>query len=196
MCETECRLFLALPGEYDLKIVSDCLKVAIEAGDVASLLLPNSSEELSAIAKQASDAEIAVLLDCSSCQPQAQRGDGVQLPGGADYYRRTRAIIGNEMIIGAACGNNRHLAMELAEAGADYIGFSDIEWPQNDESIIKWWSDLFEIPSVVLDGVTGDDAMRAVADGADFICPDIAMWQSPQKALSVVTELMKAMKAK
>ena len=196
MCETESRLFLALPKEYNIDTASDCLSQAIEVGDVASLLLPGKSGELSLMAEQARAAGIAVLLDCSSGMAQQHWGDGVHLPGGADYYQRTRALIGDNVIIGADCGNNRHLAMELAEAGADYIGFSDIEWPQNDESIIKWWSDLFEIPCVVLDGMTGDNAVRAVGDGADFICPNDEMWESPQKAFSVITELMKVMKAK
>src|SRR3546814_8852716 len=84
--------------------------------------------------------------------------------------------MGANRIIGVTCHNSRHLAMEAAERGADYVAFGamfptatkEVEH-QADTGIIEWWSGLFEVPCVAIGGITIENCKPVIAAGADFI---------------------------
>jgi hypothetical protein len=40
-------------------------------------------------------------------------------------YDAARKVLGASAIVGADCGASRHFAMEMAEAGADYVGLAN-----------------------------------------------------------------------
>lgn len=62
--------------------------------------------------------------------------------------------------------DNRHDAMVLGEAGADYIAF-----PASKPELIEWWAQNFELPCVAW-GVSREDQLVALKEiGADFIMP-------------------------
>src|SRR5947207_8479959 len=113
------RLHLVVPAIGGAEAAA-CFAAACEAGDVASLLAgPGLVPSLSDIARQhdvaliTTDAEAALRLRC----------DGVEIASRADYDK-ARGVLGFNRIVGAYCGASRHLAMELADAGADYVAFS------------------------------------------------------------------------
>jgi thiamine-phosphate pyrophosphorylase len=108
----------------------------------------------------------------------------VHLPADASAYAAVRSSLGEDAIIGVDCGTSRHQAMRLGELGADYIGFSGLE--REGQSIIAWWAEIFELPCVVLDPCSPEDVSRLVAEGADFIRPLDAMWQSDEAAAASV----------
>jgi thiamine-phosphate pyrophosphorylase len=108
------------------------------------------------------------------------KADGVHL-GVGESYAEARETVGRGAIVGGDAGGSRHDAMELGEAGADYVAFGvpghDAESVTLDEEdarelrleLIDWWSEIFEPPCLALDVVSPDEA-RALADvGADFI---------------------------
>ncbi len=67
----------------------------------------------------------ALVLD-NVALARALRADGVHLSAGADIIARfddARSVLGAGAIIGADAGGSRHVALELGEAGAEYVGF-------------------------------------------------------------------------
>jgi thiamine-phosphate pyrophosphorylase len=159
------------------------------AGNVASLLIPAGLLQLrtAEISKPLCHAHgVALLIEADAAAAKRLGADGVHLTADASAYAAARAALGEDAIVGVDCGASRHMAMTLGELGADYIGFSGIAPEQ--ESIIAWWAELFELPCVVLDPCSQDDARRRAADGADFIRPLDDMWHNDESAASSVRD--------
>ena len=178
------RLHLVVPP-IDARLAADCLEAACEAGDVASALAPPGLvAELSPVASRHGCALITTAL-------AAARGcDGIEVTD-AEAYAVARKALGRDRIVGASCGTSRHLAMELAEEGADYIAFAQTE-DHGEEPIIAWWSSLFEIPCIAADPVAPENLAPLLTNNPDFIRPDDAMWASPGEARRIIAATMKA----
>src|SRR3546814_4876778 len=79
-------------------------------------------------------------------------------------------------IVGVTCHASRHLAMEAAEAGADYVAFgaffptgTKAAKTRADPEIIEWWAGLMEAPCVAIGGITVENCGPLGAAGADFL---------------------------
>lgn len=183
----KCRLFLVVPSTLDAGTASACLNAALAAGDVAALKVTgNRSQQLSllgAIEAAAQAAGVAVLCEDDEELAFDKAADGVEIAADAAHFAAARRRLGDEAIIGARCGTSRHQAMEMADAGADYVLIAPGD---GDESLVRWWAELFEVPCVA------EATEGAVADGADFAVVPAAMWASPDAALSEVKGLMQA----
>jgi len=98
-------------------------------------------------------------------------------------YAKARAALGPNSILGVTCHDSRHLAMEAAEAGADYVAFGAFyptttkEAPSRAEiDLLSWWSELMEVPSVAIGGITIENAPPLIAAGADFLAVSAGVW--------------------
>ncbi|MEM6488340.1 MAG: thiamine phosphate synthase [Pseudomonadota bacterium] len=107
--------------------------------------------------------------------------DGVHLVQSTASIRRLRSTLGADVIIGAWGGAERHRAMTLAEAGADYVSVGPVG-PEA-EAVYAWWSDMIETPLVAEGGVDPAAAAR-IGEIVDFATPDPALvWDDPAAAL-------------
>ncbi len=179
-----CRLFLATPLGFNLPDLQEVLAGAIAGGDIASLLIrqePQHRDIAMAVTKMAQDAGIAVLIENDMEIALACKADGVEIDGVMVTYAAAREKLGDDMIIGVACGANRHGAMSAGEAGADYVTF-DAE----DEA--RWWSKVFEIPCVFSKPLVLADAVHMVSDKVDFITPAETMWDNAEVASKTVQQ--------
>jgi thiamine-phosphate pyrophosphorylase len=116
----------------------------------------------------------------------------VHLGQGDGSPKEAREALGREAQIGVTCHASRHMAMEAGEAGADYIAFgaffpsttkdkgADAEVP--DLEIVRWWTTVFEIPCVVIGGITPDNCGPLVEAGADFLAVSGAVWAGDEVA--------------
>ena len=122
---------------------------------------------------------VAALIADDPALARATKADGVHLSWSKDIVKRyceSRGALGPAAIVGADAGRSRHDAMELGEAGADYIAFgipphvedrATAEHRQNE--LVAWWSEIF-VPPVVAFDVAGTARASALADsGADFV---------------------------
>jgi len=197
---SNCRLYLITPLKMELPSFADTLKRALDAGDVASLQLR---------LKDVSDDEIRRAAE--ALMPIAQtRGvpfivndrpdlaaeigaDGVHIGQEDATYAAARGDLGRDRIVGVTCHNSRHLAMEAAEAGADYVAFGAFYSTQTkqpktaaDPGILRWWSDLMVVPCVAIGGITVENARRLVEAGADFLAVSAGVWTHPQGPVAAV----------
>ena len=182
------RLFLVAPEGVAADQLLACIKSACQAGDVASLLIP------AAVAKDvtpaAQDLGVAVMVSGEARDAARAGADGIQVEANIDDAKAARESVGKDRFVGAHAGGSRHFAMEAAEAGADYIAFDQKSASIGGEPIIRWWSDMMEIPCVAFTPVEPADLDILLPQKPDFIRPSDAMWQGPDEARRVVSALM------
>jgi len=110
-------------------------------------------------------------------------------------------LLGDNGIIGVTCHDSRHLAIEAAEAGADYVAFGaffDTATKQAKTSVgldlLEWWQDLIEVPAVAIGGITTENCAPLIMAGADFIAVCAGVWDyqgGPAAAVARFNEIFK-----
>ncbi len=185
-----CRLYLISPPTLEPKAFAEDLKRALGAGDVASLQLRlkdadddkirQAAETLMPIA-QASD--VAFILNDRPDLAKSLGCDGVHVGQEDLPYSEARAIVGADAIVGVTCHNSRHLAMEAADSGANYVAFGAFFPTGTKEAkthaevdLLHWWSELMVVPCVAIGGITVENAKPLVEAGADFIAVSSGVW--------------------
>src|SRR5579872_6135743 len=177
---SDCRLYLISPPRLSPANFVIPLREALDGGDVASFQLR---------LKHASDDEIRRACDALRPLVQAHGAafilndrpdlaaelgcDGVHVGQEDASYAAARAAL-PDGIVGVTCHDSRHLAMEAAEAGADYVAFGAFFPTQTKEpktqaspEILQWWSEMMVVPCVAVGGITIANASPLIAAGAD-----------------------------
>lgn len=198
-----CRLYLITPPKIDLPEFAETLKAALDAGDVASLQLrlKNVSEDQVRRAAEmlmpiAQARGVAFLINDRPDLALELGADGVHVGQDDATYAQARAAVGPDGIVGLTCHASRHLAMEAAEAGADYVAFGAFYPTQTkqaktaaDLEILHWWSGLMVVPCVAIGGITLQNAQPLVEAGADFIAVSAGVWNYPEGSAVAVRRL-------
>jgi thiamine-phosphate pyrophosphorylase len=102
--------------------------------------------------------------------------DGVHVGQDDGGCAQARKIVGPDRMVGVTCHDSRHLAMEAAEAGADYVAFGAF-FPTStkeakttaDREILSIWQETMQLPCVAIGGITPQNARGLAAAGADFL---------------------------
>jgi len=187
---SDCRLYLISPPKLSAANFLGPLQEALGGGDVASFQLR---------LKDVSDDEIRRATDTLRPAVQAvgtafilndrpdlaaELGcDGVHVGQEDASYDQARAALPNG-IVGVTCHDSRHLAMEAAEAGADYVAFGAF-FPtrtkeprtQADIELLRWWGEMMVVPCVAIGGITVANAPALVAANADFLAVSAGVWE-------------------
>jgi len=107
--------------------------------------------------------------------------DGVHVS--AEAMDGARKRLGPDLILGVGCGGSSHLAMESAEAGADYVSFGPFFDSANSDStaraeidVLRNWALTMTVPVVAVGGVTIANCGDLVRAGADFLAVLGAVW--------------------
>jgi thiamine-phosphate pyrophosphorylase len=210
MTAPDCRLYLITPPAIaDLDAFAGKLQAALDAGDVAALqirLKPAQDAEIAQAVKTlmpiAHARGVAVILNDRPDLAYALGCDGVHLgqsdPGIADARKR----LGPQAKIGATCHDSRHLAMEAAEAGADYVAFGAF-FPtatketvhRPDAEILTIWQETMQTPCVAIGGITPENCRSLVAAGADFLAVSAGVWSHAEGPAAAVRAYLAEMKA-
>ncbi len=201
-----CRLYLITPPKLELAHFARALEDALSGGDVACVQLR---------LKDVADAE--VLRVGAALKPIVQNAgaafivndrpdlaakldaDGVHVGQGDASYAVARRLIGADRIVGVTAHNSRHLAMEAAEAGADYVAFGAFyptgtkdpsHWAEPE--ILEIWRETIETPCVAIGGITVENAEPLVRAGADFLAVSAGVWahaEGPRAAVAAFNDL-------
>lgn len=119
--------------------------------------------------------------------------DGVHVGQDDASYEEARRLLGAKAIVGVTCHDSRHLAMEAAEAGADYMAFGAF-FPTTTKTpkfsarpdLLQWWAEVMEAPCVAIGGITVENCEPLVAAGADFIAVSAGVWAHPKGPAAAV----------
>ena len=201
-----CRTYLITPEKFDPLPFADLLAAALDAGDVAAVQLRNKDVSDS-IWKRTIDIlrpvtqarNVAFLLNDRADLVVATGCDGAHVGQDDIPAREARRMMGPDLMLGVTCKGSRDLAMQAGEDGADYVAFGAF-YPSTtkqvtnrvDPEILQWWSDLMEIPSCAIGGITPDNCGPLVRAGTDFLAVVGCVWNHPDGPAAGVRALNKA----
>lgn len=194
MRDALCRLYLITPPALpDLDGFAAALEAALDAGDVAALQLRlkeasdddirRATERLSPLAQNRG---VAVIMNDRPDLARELGCDGVHVGQEDAPYKEARRIVGRSAMVGVTCHDSRHLAMEAAEAGADYVAFGAIYETATKTAktrceleVLSIWQETMETPCVAIGGITVANAREVARAGADFLAVSAGIWAYP-----------------
>jgi thiamine-phosphate pyrophosphorylase len=195
-----CRLYLITPPKFEAKAFAGTLKRALDGGDVASLQLrlkDVSDDEIrratEILMPVAQTRNVAFILNDRPDLAAELRCDGVHVGQEDASYSEARAAVGRDAIVGVTCHDSRHLAMEAAEAGADYVAFgaffptaTKAAKTRADIELLRWWGEMMVVPCVAIGGITVDNCKPLIEAGADFLAVSSGVWDYPDGPAAAV----------
>lgn len=199
MTRPACQLYLISPLNVDGDFPSQ-LEAALSAGPVAAFQFRVKDIDQHEAARLAvplqeicARHDVAFIVNDSVSLAKRIKADGVHLGQEDGDPAEAREELGRDAQIGVTCHNSRHLAMEAAEGGADYVAFGAF-FPtttkevkhQADLETLEMWSQFTEVPCVAIGGITPDNAKAVVDAGADFIAVSGSVWNHPDGPAAAV----------
>ncbi len=189
-----CRLYLITPPVIDdPEAFAAVLADALQGGDVGALQVrlkdvcdAHIGAVVAAVLPVAQSHDVAVILNDRPDLAAQFRCDGVHVGQSDASTVEARRIVGKDAIVGVTCHDSRHLAMEAAEAGADYVAFGAFfdtdtkDAPTRAEpELLTIWQESMQTPCVAIGGVTVERAEALARAGADFIAVSSGVWRRP-----------------
>ena len=175
-------LYLVTPDWDDTERLLAVTRAALEAGVV--LLQYRHKTADPALRRQQATALLALCrqFDCpfiinDHVELALEIGaDGVHVGGTDAAVFAVRAQIGGNRILGASCYGDLELAKAAHAAGASYVAYGGFypskvkKYPVTTAvDILKQSRDAVPLPSVVIGGMTPENAVRLIAAGADMV---------------------------
>ena len=210
MIQAACRLYLVTPPRLDdPKGFALTLEQALSAGDVAALQirLKDVRDEVIAAAVQAlkpvAQAHGAALILNDRPDLAAALGcDGVHVGQDDAPLAEARRLMGPAAMVGVTCHDSRHLGMEAAEAGADYVAFgaffeTGTKAPKTrcEPEVLSIWQETMQTPCVAIGGITVATARELARAGADFLAVSAGVWGFPEGPAAAVAAFHREMAA-
>lgn len=213
-----CRIYLVAPTDIgspdlgspdrSLATFAEVLGEVLGTGAIDCLLLQRGTADpaglratIERLRPIAQNLGVAVVLADDAGLARETGCDGVHLTS-PKAYRGARKLLGAEAIVGVDCGLSRHLAMEAAERGADYVAFrrQAAETLQEDErtedetvpsleAVLQWWQAMIETPCVALEATDENDCAALAEAGADFVTLWDDFWSAERNAVQTVTRI-------
>ena len=204
--KTGCRLYLITPPAFDPAAFSGPLAQALDAGDVAAVQLRLKDADDAAIREAAEallpvcrDREVPLIMNDRPDLAEQTGCDGSHVGQQDQTYAEARKAVGDGNIVGVTCHDSRHLAMQAAEQGADYVAFgaffpTTTKTPKGsaDIDILEWWSELMVVPCVAIGGITPKNCPPLVRAGVDFLAVVSAVWDHPDGSGAAVRDFNEA----
>jgi len=204
--DARCRLYLVTPPALDPTSFADDLAAALDAGDVAcvQLRLKDAGDDeiraaIEVLMPVTQEYDVAFLVNDRPDLAAEMGCDGVHVGQEDASYAEARRLMGDDAIVGVTCHNSYHLAIEAAEAGADYVAFgaffgTTTKDPKTraEVGLLEAWSQATTVPCVAIGGITPENCGPLVRTGADFLAVVSAVWAHPQGPSAAVKAFNKA----
>ena len=192
------QIYLITPPEFEPEDFRPKFVEALDGGDVACVQLRMKSKDgvpaprdavkraAEILMPEAQNRDVAFLINDDAELAAEIGADGVHVGQDDMTAKQARQIVGKDAIVGVTCHNSRHLAMEAAENGADYVAFGAF-YPtdtknaktQADPEILEIWSTMTTVPCVAIGGITAENAPPLIEAGAEFIAVISPVWDHP-----------------
>ena len=195
-----CQLYLITPPAFEPAAFAEDLKAALDAGPAACLQLRLKDAPDDAVRRAAEILmpvchrhDIAFLINDRPDLAREIGADGVHVGQEDAAFAEARALVGAEATVGVTCHNSLHLAMEAAEAGADYVAFGAFfptrtKDPKSQATLetLESWSAATVVPCVAIGGITVENCRPLVRAGADFLAVVGGVWNHPEGPAAAV----------
>ena len=194
------RLYLVTPPLGDTGAIADSLAQALNATDIAAVLLRLQDGDEQALLARIQALRIliqsngaALLLDGHAGLVARAEADGAHLTG-TDALLAAVPSLKPALIAGCGGLATRHDSMVAGESGADYVMFgepgADGSRPGFDAVIerVAWWSEVLTIPCVAY-AENLDQAEALAQAGADFVAVGEAVWRDANEIATAAKRL-------
>ena len=204
-----CRVYLITPPALDPKGFADKLAAALDAGDVAAVQLRLKEVDddawrraIDALRPVCQTRGVAFLLNDRADLVRATGCDGAHVGQEDIPAREARRLMGPGLTLGVTCKGSRDLAMQAGEDSADYVAFGAF-YPSStkavsallDPEILAWWSEMMELPSCAIGGITAENCAPLVQAGTDFLAVVGCVWNHPEGPAAGVKALNAAIRS-
>jgi thiamine-phosphate pyrophosphorylase len=181
------RLYLVVPAAPAEGFAAR-LEETLAAGDIAAVLIGCGANEVAA--EEVAEPLVPIVQRAGAAALIAEhtriagrlKADGVHIGSGLGDLREAVRSFRPKRIVGAGGLSSRHAAMEAGEADIDYVFFGRPHGDTHDEphpkalELAEWWSDVMQVPAVVMAGRSLDSVATAAATGAAFVALHEAVW--------------------
>lgn len=183
--EVATRLFLIAPPRIDAESFTPRLTEALAATDVAAVLfaIDGANEEvLQPLVRIVQQAGAAALVADDTRLAGHLQADGVHIGTGLEDLRLAVESFKPKRIVGAGNLHSRHAALEAGDLDVDYLFFGRPHGDTHDEphpkalDLAAWWTEVTQIPAVIMAGRSLESLAEAAATGAEFIALHDAVW--------------------
>jgi thiamine-phosphate pyrophosphorylase len=203
-----CRIYLITPPALDPVPFADRLAAALDAGDVGAvqLRLKDSDDDalrraIDVLRPVAQSRGVAFLMNDRPDLAVKHGCDGAHV-GQTDMPAAAARRILGDLTMGVTCHSSRDLAMTAGDEGADYVAFGAF-FPtatkdvtvKADIEVLRWWSEMMELPSVAIGGITPENCAPLVRAGVDFLAVIGCVWNHPDGPAAGIRALNAAIAA-
>lgn len=197
-----CQLYLITPPAFEPAAFAEDLKAALDGGPAACLQLRLKDAPDDAVRRAAEilmpvchGYDVAFLVNDRPDLAHELGADGVHIGQEDAGYAEARSVVGADATVGVTCHDSLHLAMEAAEAGADYVAFgaffatrTKAPKSQAASETLESWSAATVVPCVAIGGITVENCRPLVRAGADFLAVVGGVWDHPDGPAAAVRE--------
>ncbi|PWK63547.1 thiamine phosphate synthase [Aminobacter sp. AP02] len=197
-----CRIVLIAPPSVKPADV----EAALAGGDVASLILPGEGVDEASfqgfaekVVAAAQKADVAVVVAGDTRVAGRVHADGIHIEGNKDELAEAVENYQQRMMVGAGGAKTRDDALELGEERPDYIFFGRFGYDNKPEphsrnlSLGEWWSEMIEIPCIVMAGSDIASVQVVAATGVEFVAVSSAVFGEgidPREAVARANALL------
>ncbi|MEO4041500.1 thiamine phosphate synthase [Hoeflea sp. CAU 1731] len=196
---SRCRLVLIAPPIADPDALASLLGDALRGGDVATVVLPQGDlnevdfQNLAARAVPVIQERGVAALVCGEERIAMRvKADGLHIDGPATALRESVEKHAPQLIVGGGNPQTRHAALDAGEAQPDYVFFGKLRGDIKPEphsknlALAEWWSEIVQIPSLVMGGLDPESALTVAEHGADFVALGSAVFAEPAQSAQIV----------
>lgn len=180
-----CRIVLIAPPA----VPAERVRLAVDGGDVASLILPQYDMDEAAfqawaekIVPAAQGKGVAVIVAGDTRIAGRVKADGLHVEAGKAELQETVEAFQARMTVGCGGAKSRDEALELGEVQPDYIFFGRFGYDTKPEphtrnlSLGRWWAEMIEIPCIVMAGSDIASVEAVAATGCEFVALSAAVF--------------------
>ncbi len=195
------RLYLITPQLAEAGAFTAKLEAALDAGDVACVLLRVAATTDEGAAKSIVRALAPVVQGRGAALLVAGEGrfdsrfvgrtdaDGLHVAGTGLALDEALEALRPKKIVGVGGLRDRDTAMTAGESGADYLMFGGPDEAGDADFVaerVAWWAEIFNVPCV---GYCRDpaEASAMARAGAEFVALCDGIWNDPATAVAAVT---------
>jgi thiamine-phosphate pyrophosphorylase len=192
-------LYLVTPNWDDTDRLLQLSEQAMQAGHIALLQYRHKeaspqlrAEQAAALQALCRRYQVPFIINDHVELCEQLDADGIHLGGTDAEVAQVRAQLGKEKIIGASCYGDMPRALSAQQAGASYVAFGGF-YPSRVKkyavttppSILDQASEVIRVPSVVIGGMTPQNAAPLVARGASMVAAISSVYQAESVAQAV-----------
>ncbi|EKF18902.1 thiamine phosphate synthase [Nitratireductor pacificus] len=196
-----CRLVLIAPPPELAANDDGHVEAALGAGDIASLIIPDygqdevsfqaRAERLTPIAQARG---VAVMIAGAPRIAARVKADGIHMDTPRDELAEVIEKYQQTMMVGTGGIKTRDEALERGEMQPDYVFFGRFGYDNKPEphprnmTLGAWWSEMVELPCIVLGGNAVASVEEVARAGVDFVALCAAVFSDYADPASAVAE--------